>query len=98
MSALFPYTTLFRSRRDRTHAGQSGKLALGTHPAVMGPCGEADGSGHGSDAVLLEQWRGLAGVDAFSPPCAVGGDLFVEPDHVPAQSNSLRPGRRRAEI
>src|SRR5690625_6192715 len=32
-----------RGRRDRTHAGQSGKRGLGTHPAVMGPCGEADG-------------------------------------------------------
>src|SRR5699024_2378996 len=68
-----------RRRRDRTPAGQSGKRGLGTHSAVMGPCGEADGSGHGCGAVLLEQWRGLARLGECSHPCAVGGHLFVEP-------------------
>lgn len=83
-----------RGRREWVRARQSGERSLEAHPAVMGPGGEADGSCHGPDAALLEWRRGLAGVDEFAHPCAVGGDLFVERDHAPGQSNS--PARANA--
>lgn len=89
---------VLRGRRNRVHTGQSGKHRFGTHQAVMGPCGEADGSSHGADAALLEQWRGLAGVDELAHTGAVGSDLFVKLDHVPGQTNGLGPSSCSAKV
>jgi hypothetical protein len=73
--------------RDRVDAGEGGVGGLGTHPAVVGPRGEADGGCDGTEAFFVQQWGGFADLDQIGDLAAVGlnvrvelADAFGEPD------------------